>query len=342
VATFTGTPPFRGYWADGEPFTTNEYRLERTAPSVRGWWIDRFYDAVCPNGGGESSNSFYISDPPRATIAPKTECQYGPNALAYIKVDFYDGMPPYKVEWSDGVTSTSGYAGFLMRTINTSLPLAEVHIVKASTGACENASILNGIAHVAYRPPPVIDRDASDIVICKNNPGEAKLVSMPVGNPTITWTLTGGTITGGQGTPAITFTADPAWPVDPQLKVQTTYADGACDAPDQTPLFVMGDPLIDDLKVSSPTIKAGGFATITYSWERDVEYVSYEVIDLQNSANKSRQSDLVLNGSSCTNRKCSVSYKDTHGPGEVAIVLHYGGPCNYAGTSTSVNLKIEP
>ena len=335
VATFTGTPPFIGEWNDGVKFTTNEYQLVREATTPWPWYLHALRDSACPNVA-EHSNFLYITEPGRVDVSAKTECQYGDQATAYITVNLYDGEPPYSLEWSDGVVTTTHNRGFVLRPVNISQPLVEYQLVHATSKNCSQLTIMNATAKVALRPPVQIDRDASDIVLCHTDVGSAKLADGGLtGNPSIEWTLEGGTILSGQGTSEITYKANSLQ--DALLSVRTKHADGACDAYDGTPIFVMGDPEVPDFRATKSTIKAGEFTKLTFSWERDVEYISFGTSD------PARSDDIMQTGLICNNRQCSLPYHDTKGPGTVTITAYYGGPCNYSpGEQTSVTLTIEP
>ncbi|HYC58710.1 MAG TPA: hypothetical protein VEK79_04015 [Thermoanaerobaculia bacterium] len=334
VATFTGMPPFEGEWNDGVKFVTNEYQIERAATTPWPWYLHALRDARCQNVA-EHSNFLNIVEPTTVDVEEETACQYGDQALAYIRVNLYGGEPPFTIEWNDGVITTTHDRGSAIRPVNISVPLAEYRVVRATAKRCNQLDIRNDTGRVALRPPVQIDRDASDIVLCATNIGTAKLAAGLTGNPAIAWSIEGGTILSGQGTSEITFQGVEG--TDAKLSVRTTHEDGACDAFDQTLVYVMGEPEISDFKAAHSTIKAGGFTTLTFSWERDVEFVS---LDTSSSA---RYDDLVQSGFSCVDRKCSIPYHDTKGPGTVTIFAFYGGPCNYSpGKQTSVTLTIEP
>jgi len=94
-ASFTGTPPFRGTWSDGNPFNTNAMSLTRTVTIPGNYSIVSFEDAAC--AGTSSGVAVLPALGPTATISGKAN---GCTGVDSVTVKF-TGKPPFSGRWND-------------------------------------------------------------------------------------------------------------------------------------------------------------------------------------------------------------------------------------------------
>src|SRR5205807_604849 len=109
--------------------------------------------------------------------------------------------------------------GETTQTISPTITANTTFSVTVTTSAGCSGSASKNVA-VSSAPTPAITAPAS---VCANSTGNNASTSV-VGGATYAWTISGGTITAGQNTNAITFSAGPSGTV--QLDV--TVTSGSC------------------------------------------------------------------------------------------------------------------
>jgi len=332
VATLIGTPPFSGKWSDGEAFTTSNFTVEKTNPMsshTEEVYIRSLEDATC-GAGPKSDNRVRLDPPPSLQISSlEPFCQFDTGQVS-IGLQMIGGVPPYSVEWSDGVVTT-GNSQYFSRTFTEKVS-TQIEIVRATTATCD-ATFWNPIATILYRPEPRID-EASTTVTCFGQSGHASLKE-EIPGATLEWTITNGTILTGQGTSSVTFQGLARAPM--MLKVTASYPDGFCSRWATHSVFVdevTGD--IQNLKAEPATITAGGTSIISYKVFGGVRWLQMDVDP------KSRYTDLKSDQWDCTPADvCSVVYHDSKGPGMATVGVFYGGDC-IADGARFVDITITP
>ncbi len=327
VATFTGTPPFVGKWYGGEWFTTNETSLETSEFRFGVAQIEVIRDAQCPLSNN-SSNSIQLEWRPTAKLRELEFCTTSYSGYAGLLVDISSleqARPPFTVYWSDGVVTKGGNSEYsILRSVTTEEAEKEYSIVRVAGKNCD--AIIDpdrSTAVVRFHELPAIDYEHSDLVSCLGS--ESKIRLFPGYHPDaqIHWSVSNGEIVSGQGTPEITIlqTKLPA----ARVSVEATLPDASCATfPNsiQTYLYRPGEIL--DFSVTPATIPAGGTAQIHFKINDQVEYLSISTYPTN------RDSDFHLGAADCTDmygRDCTITYKDTHGPGNVLLTLRVGNEC---------------
>jgi PKD-like domain len=95
-ASFTGTPPFTGFWSDGLSFTTANTALTRTVTMPGNYSIKQFQDATCE--GPPSGVAVVPPLIPTATIFGKASSCTSVDSATVL----FTGKPPFSGCWSDG------------------------------------------------------------------------------------------------------------------------------------------------------------------------------------------------------------------------------------------------
>ncbi|MDQ3280010.1 MAG: hypothetical protein M3Q69_01205 [Acidobacteriota bacterium] len=316
AADFSGLPPFSGTWSDGQTFTTSSTHIERsTAAKEAAYWIASLTDARCSSTQSMYDTYVLMRTPPAAVVQTAPFCQTVAQSPATMYVNFDWGVPPYTVEWSDGVKSVS--SGTVTRTVFINQPSATFTIARASTGNCE-ATIPNKTATVVFRKPPVID-DASVTPTCMDELGSASLLGGSPAGATIEWTLEGGYIVEGQGTAKVTWKATGVGAK--KIRAIARYADGFCGGDDEaTAQFKDAAPAFVETAVEPATIKAGGTATFSFTFSGNNAWAGTDIEPA------SRRADLRSVRCS-TAHICTATYTDTVGPGVANLVIRVGNGC---------------
>ncbi|HET8773181.1 MAG TPA: hypothetical protein VFP80_05300, partial [Thermoanaerobaculia bacterium] len=326
VAKLTGTPPFTfkwvGPWPINEWVTTNDREVVRDLqPGHAGTWlIEAVSDAVCSQQS--SSNPVTITQAPTGRVLPGPMCQYDDFDPANLWV-FLNGRPPYSVTWSDGVTTTSSTSPILRTVPKPNAPLVEYRIVQATANGCA-VELENDTATVSYRPPPRIDTDELAPLICPGETATATLKSLPAPGAQILWTVPGGEILSGQGTPTITYRSKSV--TDSLIRADAVYPDGSCSTFDHATQRFHGISEPANVKLNPATIAPGGSAVLSFTIDQNVNSIAAGV------SPAARQKD--LQPLHCNSGVCQVVYKDTTGPGTVTLELQYWGHCMTGGYKT--------
>jgi hypothetical protein len=97
-ASFTGTPPFHGFWSDGVPFTTSKMAMARTVTMTGNFSIVDFQDATC--AGTSSGVAVLPALGPTATVVAKPNSCVGVDNLTVL----FTGKPPFSGIWFNNTT----------------------------------------------------------------------------------------------------------------------------------------------------------------------------------------------------------------------------------------------
>ncbi|MBV9495271.1 MAG: DUF11 domain-containing protein, partial [Acidobacteria bacterium] len=184
--TLDAGPGYSSYnWSTGA--TTQTITLSQTVATT--------YTVTVSNGSctAQSSKTVGMGTAPAPTITPSgptTFCSGGS-----VTLDAGAGYASYL--WSNGATTQS---------INVTT--GGSYSVTVSNGSCSGTSA-STVVTVNPTPSATISAPAT---ICPNATGVNASVS-PTSGAAYAWTIANGTITSGQGTPAITFSASTATPV---------------------------------------------------------------------------------------------------------------------------------
>lgn len=171
VATFTGTPPFQGWWSDNQYFFTYDNRLERPLTTPGTYTVSSFWDNYCQGTVSGSVTSGASFPQPHFTIDPIVNGWYystatcaGLERVARLSVPIPAGA---QVEWSVG-------NGTIVNGQGTS----ELHFASASEGSV---------------PVTATFRDAQGCSQSYSDP-----YTYSYGTPRVEMTVEPSTITGGE------------------------------------------------------------------------------------------------------------------------------------------------
>lgn len=310
TATFTGTPPFRGTWSDGQPFTTSSFTLTRTA-TEGSWSVQNLTDASCTTTTA-SSNAVTFGPPPNAWVDEQPGCYLAdyPGAWGSIFARITGGTAPYVFEWTDGVVTTS-QTSQVYRQTSENVNAKTFELKRATAAGCE-ATLGNRVG-IVYRRVPVKPAPVPRWVCTQTNITVESSVQPSVGAQ-IEWYVGGsGTnnakpfIVSGQSSPAITFLSHT--PGDATLQVRTTWPEGWCYGRHSSQVFTFADEVaVSNLTVSPAVIPKNSVATVSFtaagkplSWSLDVGG----------------------HGTWTKNGCCSATFVNTGGAGTVPITLRW-------------------
>jgi large repetitive protein len=205
---------------------------------------------------GTSSASVAITQQPVINIsAPSNVCA---NSSANASIAAQPGSPVYNWTITGGTISSGQGTPNIMFTPGASGNVGLGIVV--TTGGCTASS--SATVPISQLAPVTITAPAN---VCANASASASVASQP--GATYTWTISGGAITNGQGTPNLTFTAGASGSV----VLGITVGNGACsgNATASVPITPHPAPVITGPSTtcagSSITLDAGaGFAS--YFW----------------------------------------------------------------------------
>jgi sugar lactone lactonase YvrE len=199
--SLSGWSPFTLVWSDGVTETNVNHGHERTV-TVTGpttFSLTSFSDARCaatPTG----SATFTTKSAPTATVSGSTTVCAGQSTE--LRADL-TGTGPWKVTWSDGFVESGIVAGPSCHVV-TPGSTTTYYVTSVSDSICTNAGTGSATITVLAGPAPQVEITTPSPVA----PGSTGLVaSVPDAGAgaTYAWTLTHGTITGGQGSRVITY-----------------------------------------------------------------------------------------------------------------------------------------
>jgi hypothetical protein len=314
-AEFVGTPPFRGTWAhNAQYFETMESSMEMDVEGEGQYGIYNFADAYCE---GALDNVAEVLPVPKAHVTGGSNtCEVNRSQTAFASVE---GLPPYTVEWSDGVIQTEVNYQAVLRNV-----LAEgtttVTLVSARNRDCQ-AEIIQPSVSVSWLRSPLVQLEKFGV--CVGDEASAVLMVPPYEGAAIVWNVENGAITGGQGTDRITFTGNAGG-----SKVTCTLAlpDG-CSASHEQTQRVWVTPATPSMTLDKPKVKVGEKVILTIVTDDNIEAYSYgpSVGNLETLG--------------CTGRTCRNEYVASQ-PGVVKFTLDYLGRCGARGTA-SIDLLVE-
>ncbi|MCE7957971.1 MAG: hypothetical protein DYH06_08555, partial [Acidobacteria bacterium ACB2] len=185
-------------------------------PDVAGYYVFRL---TASDGTATSITEVSLDAVPAASAAVSgggTICQ-GQSAQIQAALA---GMPPWSITWSDSVTQSDLTTSPATRTVSPAV--STVYTVTAVSDAY-GPGTPSGSATVTVNPVPATPVISAPDVVASGASGLIASVESHAGS-TYAWTITNGTITGGQGTAAITFAAGAAG----QLTLQVVETAGGC------------------------------------------------------------------------------------------------------------------
>lgn len=329
-ATFTGHPPFSAVWSDGVAFTTSETTYERSVGKGE-WSIGRLKDARCTRNWSYGSDTlgFAILGPPTASIFGPVICVERPELGAYVHATIgRPGVPPFRVEWADGVVTESEAAnGVLSRQVPTPTDDFEetYAITRATAGECET-DVRQGSAKVVYAPVPQVEVD--DVSVCVGDSITARVTNALAPSAKFEWKASGATFTTSRFEREATITSHVQLTTNVTLDV-TQH--GACTAKRVTRLvsFVEKPPPLQ-LSASASTIAP--FGKVTLKWKG---WSMYRVT----ASPESRIVDLRFDG--CQNGTCTGTFFDTVGSrASITITMSVTG-CDRTQVQ-SVTINVAP
>jgi hypothetical protein len=336
TVTFTGRPPFVGQWSDNESFTTSEMRITRQASTPGPLTILYFDDAQCR---GTVNGSLYIF--PNPTISARTDWPVDPATDCYpypagpglqdtagLAVDFDGGTLPLSVTWSDGVTSTAN--SWPVRRYVLARETTTYTVVSAHDAHCPATLLHPSVTlWISPRPDVIVDNLGPAGSICDHVATTAHLATAPPAGTTVTWTIQNGTITGGQGTPTVSFTTGTNGPG--AVTSNFTFNDRRCPIATTKNINVTGVPGQPTIQISPSTIQPGGTATITYTLGANTYVAGLDM---------SRRDEITPLGD-CVNSVCHATFHDLLGVGTSTITVNVKGYCLQP-NNASATITITP
>jgi photosystem II stability/assembly factor-like uncharacterized protein len=192
----------------GVPLTSVTVIDPNTVQGTTGPQAAGVYDVVVTNptlmqSTLPSAFTYQCLGPSTAVVSGDTTiCQGWP---AYLFATL-TGVPPWSLSWSDGYVQNSPVPYVIRQVSPASTTVYSVVSVSDSSGCGPGVPSGSATVTVNSVPPPTITAPLSV------PPGATGVLARAAGQPgsTFSWSLIGGTITGGWGTNQITFDAGPA------------------------------------------------------------------------------------------------------------------------------------
>jgi hypothetical protein len=324
VAKFTGVPPFTGVWQDNlQRFTTNEFSIERQLTKMDYYSIGQFRDAGCtdPNIDVRSNQIDVVNRAPIGRIDGPTCFRQQEGASIAARVDFYTG--PFTVFWEDGLVQVDPpYGRHVVPTTTTTYK-----VIRATSGDCNVSFTNDSITLTPSFAPWVI---LNNWGVCARQSASATLEKSPPPSATITWSVTNGTITNGQGTNTVTYTAGNSGEV-PVVTCTLSYAD-SCPMSDSKKLAdawpLPATPQVVGLPAS---IKAGSRVPFVLVTDENTWSV---VVTSSNG-------DLVWLMGYREGNNWPMEYRSEHGSGTTQLNVFSIDRCSHSYPAGTLMLKIE-
>lgn len=203
-ATLTGSAPWHLTWSDGFAQTVGASPVTRnvTPGTTTTYTVTALSDAACA-GSGSGGATVTVNALPTADVSGNATICSGDSTVITAVIS---GAPPISVKWSDGDLQTGLTPGIVTRTVSPrATTLYQVEFV--ADARCTSSG--SGAAFVAVAPDPSAVAIVAPDGVCANASGLHASIPDSGAGATYAWTITGGTITGGLGTRAVTFTAGP-------------------------------------------------------------------------------------------------------------------------------------
>jgi len=205
----TGPGPWTIRWSDG--FVQNAV----SSPAVRpvAPTADTTYSLASVTGAGGCpgtvSGSVSISVKPRPSAlvtGSGTVCAGEPTSIAINVV----ATGAWSILWTDGYVQAGTGPGLFARTV-TAQTTTTYQIQSITDSACSAPG--SGSAVIQIEVPATAAAITAPTPVCAGATGLAATVLTPVPSAEYVWQITNGSLTSGQGTPAVTFTASAAGPM---------------------------------------------------------------------------------------------------------------------------------
>ena len=202
----SGRSPFLVTWSDGVRSVFSGFHGTRAvSPSATTTYsVVSVEDATCT---GTSSGSATVTTIPRPTATVTGSTTICPGQAAEIRAEL-TGVGPWVVTWSDGFVD-QGVAGSASLRVVSPGSTTTYGVTSVSDARCIGPGSGSATVTVLAGPAPSAAIEAPNPV----SPGASGLVaSVPDAGPgaTYAWTIANGTLSAGQGTRAISWTAGTA------------------------------------------------------------------------------------------------------------------------------------
>ena len=220
---------------------------------------------VRTSAGCTSSGTADVALDPSPTISsftatPSTISFFGTSTLNFTIANATSWSLSSSLGHSAGPASGSG-SGAFTAVYSADNATGTDTVTLTVTGPCGTTTqtVQIVVCSPADTPNATITAPSS---VCHDSTDNAASVPSAGAGATYAWTITNGTITGGNGTNAITFSAGPTGPV--QLSVTVTNASG-CPAPGSASVTVTPALGISSLTATPSTIPGGTASTLSFT-----------------------------------------------------------------------------
>jgi hypothetical protein len=327
TATFTGTPPFTGYWhdANGTTFQTNSMQISRPifVNCITG------FPALLDGHDGTGCPITLVGAMPIAHVPEQVTvgavCNTGNTSQIYA--NFYSSSclhnisleGPWTAVWSDGVTTASSNSNSPNSTRIVSLgPTPTTYtVVRAYDKFCDAQITKPSVT--PYRDP------IADFVlpngVCQGQTQTVSLLTPPPQGATVTWSTDNGSIVSGQGTSTMQYT--PSFVGSATIGCTFSFPDpDRCPVVGRRACFVGPVDPPASLTLASTQIHAGQTVDITVN--RDFGVLGWS---WSNSLNDSITPVGACTGDFVGPGVCHARYTSSHSTGVSTITMHAYGYC---------------
>jgi uncharacterized repeat protein (TIGR03803 family) len=262
----TGSGPWTIQWADG--YVQNA----SSSPAVRNVSLsaDASYSLTSVTGAGgcagSVSGSVSISVKPMPTATVSGDASVCPGVPVKLRLDV-TATGSWTANWSDGYVQTGSGSGTFLRDV-AAVSTTVYQVLLITDAVCSTPGGGTAVVTVLGTPSTSIEMSAP---VCAGAVGLAARVISPAPGASYVWQLVNGTITSGQGTPAITYTAGQAGPLTLSVSALGSTGCSQIGARATSVQPVPGLPVLT-VPASTKTGTAGLFAQVaasfgsTYFW----------------------------------------------------------------------------